>query len=103
VNAVAATVCYGVAAAYAKRHLSGIPPLALATGSQLAAALVLAGQPADTISVTFLIPVFGVLWGWWFLGERVTLRMGAGCAVILLGTALTTGMLKLRKRHTAHA
>ena len=141
---LAATMCYGVAAAYTKKYLSGVPPLALATGSHLAAALVLAGPallwrpatmptptawlavallalactgiayvlyfrliahvgPANAISVTFLIPVFGVLWGWWFLGERVTLRMGAGCAVILLGTALTNGVLKLRRRHTAHA
>jgi drug/metabolite transporter (DMT)-like permease len=29
-----------------------------------------------------------------FLGETVTLAMGGGCAVILLGVALTTGMLR---------
>ena len=88
---------------HTKKHLSRIPPLALAKGSQLGFALVLAGRPADTISVTFLIPVFEVLRGWWLLGERVTLRMGADGAVILLGTALTPGMLQLRGRHTAHA
>jgi drug/metabolite transporter (DMT)-like permease len=51
--------------------------------------------PANAIAVTFLIPVFAVLWGWLFLGEGVTLRMVVGCVVILLGTGLTTGMLKL--------
>jgi drug/metabolite transporter (DMT)-like permease len=46
------------------------------------------------ISVTFLIPVFGVLWGALFLGESVTGTMLLGCAVILLGTALVTGVLQ---------
>lgn len=51
--------------------------------------------PASAISVTFLIPAFAALWGWLFLGESITATMVAGCAVILLGTALTTGQLKL--------
>ena len=40
-------------------------------------------------AVTFLIPVFGVLWGAVFLGEAVTPTVLAGAAVILAGTALT--------------
>src|SRR5204863_4113477 len=51
--------------------------------------------PANAIAVTFLIPVFAVLWGWLFLGEGLTSAMVAGCAVILVGTGLTTGVLKL--------
>lgn len=51
--------------------------------------------PANAISVTFLIPVFAVLWGWVFLDEGLTLAMVAGCAVILVGTGLTTALLKL--------
>jgi drug/metabolite transporter (DMT)-like permease len=50
--------------------------------------------PANAISVTFLIPVFAVLWGWLFLHESLTPQMLLGCAVILLGTSLTTGVLK---------
>lgn len=50
---------------------------------------------SKAISVTFLIPVFGVAWGAWFLDEQVTGAMLLGCAVILLGTALATGFLKL--------
>jgi drug/metabolite transporter (DMT)-like permease len=50
---------------------------------------------ANAISVTFLIPVFGVLWGALFLGETVTGAMAAGCVVIVLGTALATGALRL--------
>jgi len=50
--------------------------------------------PSNAIAVTFLIPAFAVVWGWMFLGERVKLAMIVGCAVILLGTALATGLLK---------
>ena len=50
--------------------------------------------PANAIAVTFLIPPFAVVWGWMFLDEGLTLRMAAGCAVIVLGTALATGLLR---------
>jgi drug/metabolite transporter (DMT)-like permease len=49
--------------------------------------------PTRAITVTFLIPIFGVLYGALLLGESVTPRMLAACVVILLGTALTTGIL----------
>lgn len=48
------------------------------------------------MSALFLIPVFGVLWRGLFLGEAVTLRMALCCGVILLGSALTMGFLKLQ-------
>lgn len=44
------------------------------------------------IAVTFLIPVFGMLWGRLALSEPVTASMLAGTAVILIGTSLTTGL-----------
>jgi drug/metabolite transporter (DMT)-like permease len=50
--------------------------------------------PANAISVTFLIPAFAVLWGWLLLDEQVNAAMLLGCAVILLGTGLATGLLK---------
>lgn len=46
---------------------------------------------AYAASVTFLIPVFGMLWGAWFLHEAVTATMLLGCAVILAGTAMAGG------------
>jgi drug/metabolite transporter (DMT)-like permease len=49
--------------------------------------------PAKTLAVTYLIPAFGVLWGHLLLNEPVTLSMMVGCAVILVGTTLATGML----------
>jgi drug/metabolite transporter (DMT)-like permease len=50
-----------------------------------------------TISVTFLIPVFGMLWGSLLLGEALTSAMLWGCAVILVGTALCTGIVKVTR------
>ena len=141
--ALGATVLYGLAASYTKRHLTGVPPLATATGCQLAATIVLTPLaiwlwptqtptgdvwfhvialgiactgvayilffrliahvgPTRAASVTFLIPVFGVLWGILFLTEQLTLNMVIGCAVILLGTSLSTGVLSLGKKINAN-
>jgi drug/metabolite transporter (DMT)-like permease len=51
---------------------------------------------ARTMIVLYLIPAFGVLWGSLFLGEAFTVAMAVGCAVILFGTALTTGVIRFR-------
>lgn len=42
--------------------------------------------PARALTVTFLIPLFGVLWGYLFLGEPLTANALVGCALILGGT-----------------
>lgn len=52
--------------------------------------------PANAISVTFLIPVFAVLWGGMFLHETLSVAMAAGCAVVVLGTSLATGFWRPR-------
>ena len=56
---------------------------------------------AYAASVTFIIPVFGLLWGALFLGEKVTPMMGVGCIVVLVGTALASGKLKRSRGRTA--
>jgi drug/metabolite transporter (DMT)-like permease len=38
------------------------------------------------LTVTYLIPVFGVLWGALFLGEALSVSMLAGGALVILGT-----------------
>lgn len=134
-----ATLCYGLAANATKRFLGGVSALAVATGSQLSAALMLALPawalrpaslpgpsawvalvllallctglayilffrlmqrvgPTNTISVTFLIPLFALLWGGLFLGERLNLNMVLGGLVVLLGTALAVGVWRLPGR-----
>jgi drug/metabolite transporter (DMT)-like permease len=135
---LAATLCYGIAASQAKKYLTGVPPLASATGSQIGAMLflllpavthipahnpsgrawlaivlialfctalayilyfriIVAAGPARAASVTFLIPVFGVAYGVLFLNEAVTPTMLVCGAVIVLGTALSTGLLRWGK------
>jgi drug/metabolite transporter (DMT)-like permease len=141
-----ATMSYGVSPSLIKKKLGAVPPLAIAAGSQLAAALFLAlpaalwwpavapsthawwmagllailgtglayvlyfrlianAGPANAVAVTYLIPLFAVLWGGVFLGERLTLPVVLGCAVIFIGTALTTGVLapRLARRSRSQA
>jgi drug/metabolite transporter (DMT)-like permease len=45
----------------------------------------------SALTVTFLIPVFGVLWGRVFLQETVGWHTFVGAAIVLAGTALATG------------
>lgn len=45
----------------------------------------------SALTVTFLIPVFGTLWGVILLGEPVTLATVCGGLLVVLGTALVAG------------
>jgi drug/metabolite transporter (DMT)-like permease len=54
--------------------------------------------PTKTLTVTYLIPAFGLFWGWLFLEEEIGWSMVAGCLLILLGVGLTTGVLAGRSR-----
>jgi drug/metabolite transporter (DMT)-like permease len=56
--------------------------------------LITVAGPARAMTVTFVIPPFGILWGALFLHEHVSIVMLEGCAIVLLGTALATGALK---------
>jgi drug/metabolite transporter (DMT)-like permease len=51
--------------------------------------------PQRTLTVTFLIPVFAVFYGAVFLSESVTPWMLLCAVVIVCGTALATGLIKL--------
>ena len=130
-----ATLCYGLAASFTKRHLGGIHPMATAAGSQIGATLVLvlptlwfwpqqpvsgtawwavialgllctavayvlffriieAIGPSKALTVTFLVPVFALLYGVLFLSETITRWTMVCGAVILVGTALSTGLVR---------
>ncbi len=129
--ALAASLCYGIAATYAKRANS-VSPFRKTHGSMWAATLLIAPAvyffpanepatmgvmlsvlalgvvcsgiafllyfrlvadigPASTLTVTFLIPIFGIIWGHIFLREEVGWYTLGGAAIILSGTALATG------------
>jgi len=57
--------------------------------------------PVRAMSVTFLNPVVAVISGALYLGEGVSLQMLAGGAVVLLGTALTLGLIGPDARRVA--
>jgi len=49
--------------------------------------------PVRAMSVTFLSPLVAMVSGALYLGESLTLQMMAGAAVVLLGTALSLGLI----------
>ena len=134
-----ATLCYGLAASFTKRHLAGVHPMATAAGSQIGASLALAvptiwfwpthpvsptawwavlalgllctavayvlffriieaAGPAKALTVTFLVPVFALVYGVLFLSESITGWTLLCGAVILVGTGLSTGLIRLPER-----
>ena len=48
-------------------------------------------SPVAALSSTFMITIFGVIWGHLFLGEVFTPASYAGGALVLLATVLVTG------------
>jgi drug/metabolite transporter (DMT)-like permease len=130
-----ACLCYAIAASCARKFLTGVAPMATATGSQLGAAvglmvpmiwlwpatppsamawgacaavailctgiayilyfrLIEAAGPARALAVTFLVPVFALAYGVLLPGEVVSTAMLVCGSVIVLGTALSTGLVK---------
>jgi drug/metabolite transporter (DMT)-like permease len=57
--------------------------------------------PARAMTVIFLVPVFGVLWGSVFLGERIDGWIAGAGLTTLAGTALAAGILRLPLRRRA--
>mgnify|MGYP000019751276 CR=1 FL=1 len=51
---------------------------------------------SKAVTVTFLIPLFGIFWGAVFLDEPVTPALLGSCVLILAGTALATGLVRAR-------
>jgi len=45
---------------------------------------------ARTVVVTYLVPVFAMLWGFLILNEAITVKMAIGAALIMTGIGLTT-------------
>jgi drug/metabolite transporter (DMT)-like permease len=45
--------------------------------------------PQRALTVTFLIPLFGILWGALFLGEPLTSNLLVGGALVVAGTIVT--------------
>ena len=52
--------------------------------------------PAGSLTVTFVVPVFAVIYGVLFLGETVSTWMLLCGAIIVCGTALSVGLFKVK-------
>lgn len=58
-------------------------------------AIIASAGASRAILVTYLVPAFALLYGAVFLDEAVTVTALAGLALVLLGTALATGLARL--------
>ncbi|WP_395338545.1 DMT family transporter [Ningiella sp. W23] len=137
--ALAATLCYGISASYLKKYLSGAKPFAVAAGSQIFTAIVLApialyhlpvAPPSANawlsalilaflctglayvmyfdliakigasraITVGYLVPLFGIFWGFVILDEILSLAAVMGGAFIIVGVMLATNSFAVLKR-----
>jgi drug/metabolite transporter (DMT)-like permease len=54
--------------------------------------------PTSALSVTFLMPIFGVIWGFLLLGEALGIGLILGIGVILVGVGLVTTRVARRER-----
>lgn len=71
-------------------NLLGLALLCSALASVLYYRLIANVGPTKAMTVTFLIPVFAMMWARLFLGEAVTPTMLGGCAFVIAGTWLIT-------------
>ncbi|TGG95496.1 DMT family transporter [Natronospirillum operosum] len=59
--------------------------------------LIASAGATATSTVTFLVPVTALIWAYVLLGETLTVQMVIGMVITLLGTAITTRLIRLRK------
>lgn len=76
----------------------GLVVLCTAFAYQLYYYLVISAGPLHALTVTLLIPVFGLIWGALLLDERVSAGMIAGLLIVLFSIGLVTGMIAPGKR-----
>ncbi|MDW7746984.1 DMT family transporter [Halomonas sp.] len=63
--------------------------------------LIASAGATATSTVTFLVPVSALVWGYLLLGERLSLQILAGMAITLAGTAIATRMIRRRRGRVA--
>ncbi|MDE2855794.1 MAG: DMT family transporter [Chloroflexota bacterium] len=75
--------------------------LCTAFAYQLYYYLVISVGPLQALTVTLLIPVFGLIWGALLLRESISPGMIIGLLVVLFSVGLVTGMISPRRRAPA--
>lgn len=69
-----------------------------AVAYQLYYYLIISAGPIKALTVTLLVPIFGVIWGALFLRERISPGMIAGLLIVLFSVGLVTGMISPQSR-----
>ena len=138
---VASALSYSVATVFARRHMSGYPPIVSSLGqvgtgwALLAVASFVVERPlahpvsatplavagflgavgtalayliyyrlirtvgaTRTAMISFIIPLFGVFWGWLVLGEQLSWHAFAALGLIVIGLVLVNDLLGLSHR-----
>jgi drug/metabolite transporter (DMT)-like permease len=78
----------------------GLAVLCTALAYLLYFALIRNVGPVRTLSVTFLIPVYGIVWGAMFLGEAISPSLIAGLLLILISVALVADVQLMRNQRS---
>lgn len=71
--------------------------LCTAFAYQLYYYLIISAGPIQALTVTLLVPIFGVIWGALWLGERVSPGMLLGLLIVLFSVGLVTGMVSPKR------
>ena len=71
--------------------------LCTAFAYQLYYYLVISAGPLQALTVTLLIPIFGIFWGALLLDESVSPGMIVGLAIVLVSIGLVTGVISPRR------
>ena len=114
------TFCYGLAANYSQKYMSNFSPMFNATGCLIGAswsstlAITLSGVfstaaayalffriiskigAARSMTITYLVSLIATCLGLYVLDESITLIMVASALVVLMGTALSSGLVAKR-------
>jgi drug/metabolite transporter (DMT)-like permease len=77
--------------------LLGLAIFATAIAYRLYFYLIISAGPTKALTVTLLVPVFGVIWGAMLLNEPISSGMLIGLVIILLSVGLVTGMISPQK------
>lgn len=67
--------------------------LCTAFAYQLYYYLIISAGPTQALTVTLLVPIFGVIWGALLLQESISPGMAAGLMIVLLSVGLVSGMI----------
>ena len=71
--------------------------LCTALAYQLYYYLIISAGPTKALTVTLLVPVFGVIWGALLLQESISIGMIAGLLIVLFSVGLVTGAVSPRR------